>query len=247
MKFILFLLSCCIVVSWQQHPRYWNHPEFQPHQHFFDPYYQHSDPYYNNLYQKQDWRHYQHFYPSPPSAHSYDDDNYVPDEEIHSSDQVELDDGNEKEAQFRSFFFPKAVLAGQVYGTYTKYSIITTTISTTSFISCIPSGSFFGGSTQTCSRRKRLDSSHKELRAAFDAENDDGSLLRPTPVARLVCLISKLLKMCSKRCVLNHSTVLRRLRRHLRLLMPPNQKTIKSWNHLSSKKSKKKLQPKRDH
>jgi hypothetical protein len=73
--------------------------------------------------------------------------------------------------------FDNALLSNLLFGTVatsTKYSIATTTIVSTSVISCIPSASFSAGSTTACRRRRDL-SVMKELL-------DDHEALSPSQV-----------------------------------------------------------------
>lgn len=88
-------------------------------------------------------------------------------------------------ADYRTFFFPKAVLKAQVYATSTKYTISTSTITSTSVISCIQAASFFGGSSQSCRRRR----DNKEILAQFEEEDADGSLIEPSPIHRFTWLL----------------------------------------------------------
>jgi hypothetical protein len=67
-----------------------------------------------------------------------------------------------------------ALLLGyQILTTSTSFKFVTSTITSTSVISCIASASFYGGSTQTC-RRKR---------SVADIEADEDQMpFDPSPV-----------------------------------------------------------------
>lgn len=93
---------------------------------------------------------------------------------------------DEDEADSRAFSIQNLILKNQVFGTTTKYSIITSTLTTTTYISCLQSASFFGGSSTAC-RRKRDSALMADLLAQ---ENPDGSLVQPTAVARLILYIT---------------------------------------------------------
>jgi hypothetical protein len=54
----------------------------------------------------------------------------------------------------RGFLFPALFAGAQILSTSTSYKFVTSTFTSTTLISCIVSASFYGGSTQTC-RRKR--------------------------------------------------------------------------------------------
>lgn len=87
------------------------------------------------------------------------------------------------DSESRSFLFPALFYKAQIYQTVTKYSFITSTITSTNVISCIPAASFFGGSSQTC-RRKRDYADAMRAAESSNAESPDGSLVNPSPVER---------------------------------------------------------------
>ena len=75
----------------------------------------------------------------------------------------------------RGFLWPALFVGAQILSTSTKYTYTTSTITSTSVISCIVSASFYGGSTQSC-RRKR---------AAAEIEADQDQMpFNPAPVIR---------------------------------------------------------------
>ena len=56
----------------------------------------------------------------------------------------------------RGFLWPALFVGAQILSTSTKYTYTTSTITSTSVISCIPSASFYGGSTQACRRKRSI-------------------------------------------------------------------------------------------
>ena len=189
MKLILTLLSCCIVASWQQnnppHSNWdlFNHPsELQHHRTpIFHPYFPANPGSY--YYPQEDPHHDPHYYYSHlANNHHY----FYPATEGHHDDAENINSSNSDEeidtSPYARTNIQKYLLAAQVYNTYTRYSVTTTTITTTSIQQCIPAASFYGGSSQACRRRRA--NKPELLLSSSDADQADGTLVRPTPVAR---------------------------------------------------------------
>ena len=64
----------------------------------------------------------------------------------------------------RGFLFPALFAGAQILSTSTSYKFVTSTFTSTTLISCIVSASFYGGSTQTCRRKRSI--------ADIEAEED---------------------------------------------------------------------------
>ncbi len=84
----------------------------------------------------------------------------------------------------RGFLWPALFVGAQILSTSTKYTYTTSTITSTSVISCIVSASFYGGSTQSC-RRKRA--------AAEIEANEDQMPFNPSAVIRLILQITPII------------------------------------------------------
>lgn len=70
---------------------------------------------------------------------------------------------------------PALLFGAQLFATSTKYTFITSTITSTNVLSCIASGSFYGGSTQACRRKRSV--------AEIEADEDQ-MMYKPSPVNR---------------------------------------------------------------
>lgn len=65
-------------------------------------------------------------------------------------------ESNKPESRAGGLLLPALLFGTGIYGTSTKYSIVTTTVTSTSVISCIISASFSAGSTTACRRRREM-------------------------------------------------------------------------------------------
>ena len=70
---------------------------------------------------------------------------------------------------------PALLFGAQLFATSTKYTFVTSTITSTNVLSCIASASFYGGSTQACRRKRSV--------AEIEADEDQ-MLLNPSTVNR---------------------------------------------------------------
>uniref|UniRef100_A0A0N8E7Z3 Uncharacterized protein n=1 Tax=Daphnia magna TaxID=35525 RepID=A0A0N8E7Z3_9CRUS len=180
MKIALFVLSCLIAVSRQQNglwsmPQYHQQTPFQ--YHYSSPatqnlrqwanVYAGSYPYYPTQYSQPQYVKYFPFLAKqnpgvvllksfPQSLQRRDDENDEPLVRHNNEEEsIEARIANPKGVAPEGRLFDNALLSNLLFGsvaTSTKYSIATTTIISTSVISCIPSASF--SSTTDCRRRR---------------------------------------------------------------------------------------------
>ncbi|KAI9563725.1 hypothetical protein GHT06_011189 [Daphnia sinensis] len=201
MKIALFVLSCLIAVSRQQNGL-WSMPQYhqQTPYHYSSPVthnlrqwanaFAGSYPYYPTQYAQPQYVKYFPFLAKqspgvvllksfPQSLQRRDDES---DESLirhnNEGESIEARIANPKGGNQEGRLFDNALLSNLLFGTVatsTKYSIATTTIMSTSVISCIPAASF---ATTTACRRRRDVSAMRELLNEHD-------VLSPSTVERV--------------------------------------------------------------
>nr|CAH0102130.1 unnamed protein product [Daphnia galeata] len=177
MKIALFVLSCFITVSRQQNSPWLQYHQQVPFQYHYPAshslrqwsnIFSGSYPYYS--YSRSQPQYVKYFPSQNPSVVLFKSSQQPEEEQKVNENQDELvnEENNQQESSIeariakpkgQARLFDNALLSNLLFGTVatsTKYSIATTTIVSTSVISCIPSASFSAGSTTACRRRRDL-------------------------------------------------------------------------------------------